>query len=261
MENIIKKQFKQPGYSSMKYIILAAVSVIEAVVALSYQNNISAGSELSACQVISEYSQFFNTMVVMYIGIVTGDICAGDFSDKTYYNELMSGRTRLQSFVSRSAMAGIVSFAGSYVIMLVPVITSIALYGWGTLFSPDVWIIRMAAMAAPLIRLICIFIFLSYVIKNSMIMAAAGVFGFSWVNMAAGVFDISGHPELTAVSSIASLSAFRSWNTLGINYTVNYVFEEHLTSGKITSVIIFSLLFSAVYLITAYCFFKKDDLN
>lgn len=262
MKNILIAQLKQLGRGKLKYIVFVLVLAVTMLnVAMFYAERENASFEVSACYFIMGNLFVFYTLIHIFIAISISDICAGDFSDKTFYYEIMSGKTRFSSYFSRAVIAIIFTLIGSLLIITFPVVLCTLLCGWGSWFTVRDIAGVIAISVAPLVRIICTYISLAFIIRNTYAVMALGMGGFMLATMTEMPYFAKAPSEILGVTSISRLCAFDIWQ----NYTLTSgnvpVVDVTMPADETLSIIIWSAVFSAVLLLVGYSYFKRDDLN
>ncbi|MDE5569183.1 MAG: hypothetical protein K2I82_00825, partial [Ruminococcus sp.] len=215
--------------------------------------------ENSACMFFSTvYSMFFSTMH-LFIGVSVSDICAGDFSDKTFYYEILSGQTRFNSYFGRAVTAIIFTLIGSMIIVTAPVVICSAVCGWGTLFTVGDVVQRLLISILPILRIICMYICLAFILKNYSIMDFMAGLMVSMV-CEEGFFS-NAQPAVLGSTSLLRLCRFDMWANYGLNNIYTPVVDATIPTDEIQSIVIWSIIASAAFLIVGYAYFHHDDLN
>ncbi len=197
---------------------------------------------------------------VLFVLILTAQLCNADFMDKTTNYELMSGHQRKEVYLGRVIPCIIICIIGGVFMMVSPVIISLILNGWGTKLDAGEIILRGVLLIFPMLRLICEFIFLSFLIKNSYIVMILGYFVFMFGSSAI-LFLPDSQSLILGVSNINELCFVDIWVTYGLEEDMNYIYEASLDISQIVGTIIISIIMSVISLYLGYVFFKNDDLN
>lgn len=262
MKNIISAQFRQIFNDKLKFIVFILCILMSVFSAFSMNSIEIEGEliELSASQYIMYNWEFSLIMSMLFISISVGEICAGDFADKTIYTELLGGCTRTKSYFGRAVTAIIFTMAGTVIIAIAPVIFSIIFYGWGTLITFKVFLLRFLLMLAPFLRLICMTICLAFIIKNRYILIALSYCMIMLTSFMKQSFT-DAPVSILGVISISKICSFDTWATYGINNDANYIIDSSMQSGDVVSIVAGSVVASVVFLIIGCTYFHYDDLN
>ena len=257
MKNLIKAQLYQLKKNRILILIFLALCIMQvsgSAGEMAYQNwELSAGGYLAAngLSVLSP--------VILIVTLVTAEVCGADFMDKTGNYELMAGYRRKDIFFSRTVLSVLLSLPAMYLLLLVWAVAAIALGGWGNELFPEAVLVRMVLLIFPIFRLICEFIFLSYVIKNQYIVMGCGLFLF----MGNAVLSIPEHVRMfSSIGSIHELVNFSSWATFRlVDEKEIRIYESAISSFDALGIAVISVLAGILFLWLGYQFYKKDDLH
>lgn len=257
MKNLIKAQLYQLKKNRILILIFLALCIMQvsgSAGEMAYQNwELSAGGYLAAngLSVLSP--------VILIVILVTAEVCGADFMDKTGNYELMAGYRRKDIFFSRTVLSVLLSLPAMYLLLLVWAVAAIALGGWGTELSSGAILVRMVLLIFPIFRLICEFIFLSYVIKNQYVVMGGGLFLF----MGNAVLSIPEHARMfSSIGSIHELVSFSSWATFRlVDEKEIRIYESAISSVDALGIAVISVLAGILFLWLGYQFYKKDDLH
>lgn len=262
MKNILIAQLKQLGRGKLKYIVFVLVLLIMLInVTMFYECRDEATFEVSTCYFIIGNLFLFYTLIHIFISISISDICAGDFSDKTFYYEIMSGQTRFNSYFSRVIIAVAFVLVGCLILVTLPLVLCTILCGWGSFFTVRDIAVVIAISVAPLVRIICTYICLAFIIRNTYAVMALGMGGFMLSTLTEMPFFAKAPSEILGVTSILRLCTFDVWQ----NYTLIKgnvpIVDVKIPLDETLSIIIWSVVFAAASLLIGYSYFKCDDLN
>lgn len=260
MKNIIKSQLFQLKKDTISIFTFIAIALVEFMLLFMVTDTANgtdimlSGGEMAVgmFSMVAVLSQFF-----MYI--FTAQSVGADFRDKTCNYEIMSGHTRFQVFFGRAIPTVVVSTAGTMLLMLLPMIVLVAVYGWGNMVSLWDCIARFLLMAFPIMRIICEFILLSFIIRNPYI-----IMGLSYVVfILLGINDsiMNNYTPVLGLTTINNICYIDFWYTYGLDTDVRYIYETAMPAGDIISIIAVSLLFAAASLYLGYVFFRNDDMH
>ncbi len=257
MKNLIKAQLYQLKKNRILILIFLALCIMQvsgSAGEMAYQNwELSAGGYLAAngLSVLSP--------VILIVTLVTAEVCGADFMDKTGNYELMAGYRRKDIFFSRTVLSVLLSLPAMFLLLLVWAVAAIALGGWGTELSTEAVLARMVLLIFPIFRLVCEFVFLSYVIKNQYIVMGCGLFLF----MGNAVLSIPEHVRMfSSIGSIHELVNFSSWATFRlVDEKEIRIYESAISSFDVLGIAVISVLAGVLFLWLGYQFYKKDDLH
>lgn len=262
MKNVLIAQLKQLGRNKLKYIVFVLVLAVALInVIMFYVDRENSLFEVSTCFFIKVNLFLFYTIMHIFISISISDICAGDFSDKTFYYEVMSGQTRFNSYFGRTIIAVLFTLTGCLILIISPLVLCAALCGWGSLFAVRDIVVMIAVSVAPLIRIICTYICLAFIIRNTYAVMALGMGGFMLSSMIEMPFFDKSPAEILGITSILRLCTFKEWYNFGLNDVNTPVVDATIPVNEIQSIIIWSVVFAAAFLLVGYSYFKRDDLN
>ncbi len=260
MKNIMKAQLFQLKRERLCFIMMAAVTVFLVFILCGERSiRIMTGSEVS-----SGGLTFFTgagpsiSMALFVVLILVGQMCCGDFHDKTTYYELMSGHRRCEVYFGRVIPCLIICTVSTLLMFVVPPLVITALEGWGSEISVGDALLRLVLLVFVIARIVCEYIFFSFLIKNKFI-----IFGLSYVLFGmyiSGLFTRNTSPVL-GLTSLNMLFELDIWRTYSLNYEEYVVYNASMEPIQIAFTIAVSLLASAISLTLGYVFFKNDDLN
>lgn len=198
-------------------------------------------------------AQFF-----MYL--FTAQACGADFMDKTCNYEIMSGHTRRDVFFGRAIPALVIGTLGTMLLIAAPVVAEvIILGGWGDKVSLTDMLLRFLLMAFPIARVICEFIFLTFIIKNPYI-----VMGISYmlcVILGMNIPVTRDHCFVLGMSNMNAITVIDQWHSFGLGGDLYYIYETGLTADFVLPTIIVSVVIGAAALLLGYTFFRNDDMH
>lgn len=260
MKSLLKAQLYQLRKSRFVWIIFVAVVILQ--VSTLFGEWAYRGQEIPAATYVATMGGQIIWMTLMFAIAFTGYVCGADFTDKTVNYEMMSGHSRKQAYFGRAIISMVGGCLGSMLIMAVPVIVSVAACGWGTDVKAGEVILRYMLSALPILRLICEFIFLTYITKNPYITMVGG---FLTYILGQSLPDLVGKTDsvLLGIMNISMLTEFESWSTYTLDNTVDMivVYGAKLSAGDIASTIFASAIIGGLFLVIGYLYFNRDDLN
>lgn len=260
MNNIIRAQLYQIFKTKFTPLVFVAMAVLNMSVyfgELNYQNY-----ELSAGGYVAGMGVSMLSTAVIFAIIFTGYACGGDFTDKTANYELMSGHTRGKVYFAHAAVSIVVGTAGTAILVILPVLIGSAVYGWGTEITVSEALLRYGLSVLVVMRMICEFVFLTYIVKNPYITMAAGYAVFTFAQLFSENM-INSSSVFLGITCFNKLGSFESWFTYTLDNTVDLikVYDGALSAGDIASVVVSSIGIGGLFLWMGYKFFAKDDMN
>lgn len=260
MKNIIKAQLYQLKKERILYVIFGVILVMQITMMVGELDFINS-SDVSAGFYAAGAGSNVAIMSLMFAMMFTGVVCSTDFMDKTANYELLGGHLRRDMYFGRTVLSLVIGTAGTMVIGAAPVILCSVWYGWGDTVRFGDLFVRWILCVFPIIRVICEFIFFSYIIKNSyIIMLLAFLISMSGAAYMQLVKDGSLH--FLGIGSLYCLFDCKPWATFTLvgERTIT-VYDTTIYAGDILAVIAFSVIFGSIFIWMGYCFFARDDLN
>ncbi|MGN1304826.1 MAG: hypothetical protein ACI4YB_07310 [Oscillospiraceae bacterium] len=256
MKSILRGQLYMLPRYVMSHLVFTALAFIQVLLTVF---TISDTPELitSAGIFASVFGNTYPLTAVLYIFILTAQVCLYDFSDKTLYYEIMGGHTRSEVYFGRVIPCLVLGTLGSLVLLIIPDITATVMLGWGSDIPMSDIVIRRLLLIFPLLRLGCEFVFISFLAKN---MVGAVIIGFGIFLGGSNLAMIKSTPWL-GMTSISMLYETDIWTTYGLDSAINYSFEASIQADTIISVVVCSVVAAVISLVMGYQFFKSDDMN
>lgn len=257
MNHIIKAQLYQIRKTKFTPLVFVAMAVLNLTVffgELGYRNY-----EVSAGECVAGMAAAMLSTAVIFAIIFTGYVCGGDFTDKTSNYELMSGHTRRQAYFAHAVVSIVVGTAGTAILLILPVIVGSAAFGWGTELDAGNALLRYGLSMLVVMRIICEFVFLTYVVKNPYVTMAGGYIIF----MCSQLLTNKSSSVFLGITCFNKLGSFESWFTYTLDNTVDLieVYDAVLSVGDIASIVVSSIGIGGLFLWLGYKFFAKDDMN
>ncbi|MBQ8826966.1 MAG: hypothetical protein IJ007_07730 [Oscillospiraceae bacterium] len=256
MKNIIKAQFY--GLRNERLIAIMFFGLLAALTINGFCG-VGNGEALSAGETAAFLLVFEAQLASMFIFMVTGIMCCSDFKDRTANYELMTGHTRKEVYFGRIIPCIVVGAVGWTLLLCIPYTVITVLRGWGTEVSLGSMLLRFFLMYFPVVRIICEFIMISFILRNQYIVMAIGYMMFCIGGLTSMMSGIGSY--LLGITNITLLSYIDVWGTFGLSGSMNYVYETAVAPEEIVGTIVFSVIFSVISLYTGYHFFKTDDIN
>ncbi len=257
MKNIIMAKWHQMMCSKLLIRIFVVMMLVQTVMVLS---ETMYGTPMSASEFITKFGNMLVTFGISMALVATGDICGGDFLDKTCNHELMGGFQRREIYGAKvilSVAVGLISFFFSAGLS---VALPLFIGGWGNVIAPQDFFVRFLLLVFPVFRIICIFVCLNYIIKNGYIGMCAGIGAFFVF-----VFDIGRLlpvKDWSAIGAISELTDYTLWETYSLcGGEVITIYDAGVVITDVAKMSILSVLVGMAFLWIGYQFFKRDDMR
>ncbi len=258
MKNIVKSQFYQIVREKIIWYMLVVALLMQTSmfmlpIWLENEEATSAG-EFFADQ---GYALIF--FPVFFLVVAVGQICGIDFLDKTNHYEVLGGHRRYEVYLGRVIPALLVGGLGGLLLTLLPVVLYTVMFGWGTKIPLGAVVLRFIILLFPFLRLVCEFVFITFLVKNPYVMMGVGyavfiaIMGLTEILNAFNVF--------LGITNMMQLLVVDKWITFGLGGDLNYIYEAPLSAGVIVQTILASVVFGVGSLYLGYVYFKNNDLN
>lgn len=258
--SIAGSQIRQLFFSKLKIFVWAAMFLIGVVSVLSYGSEWFSWTrdELSASEWLSEGSlNALVPFVPIFIAFSVGDICAGDFPDRTLYYELTSGKKRSEAYWGRVIPAIIFTLLASMILIIALPAVVTAKHGWGTYFGVSDLLIRYVLLIAPLLRIICTMIFISFILKKPLLVSLVGFGEFVVCRVSGKVVS-----DMLGIGSVDKILNYcERWQVYGLDSDMHTIMDVTVKVPEMAFSVIISLAVSALMLFLGYVYFHTDDLN
>jgi hypothetical protein len=259
MWNIIKAQLYQ--LRKNKKLLFIGIAVIIMEFTNVFGEALYEGSSFVFADYLAENGA--NMVAISYLFIIplVAEICGGDFKDKTANYELMAGHTRKDIYTARVILSIICGLLGAVLVMSIPIIYGTATCGLNRYLSVSGFLYRCLIAIFPMIRIICVFVFLSFLIKNSYIVMFLSILTFSLGEILM-TFQ-SGFTEMLGMTNIISLFSFDVWSVYSgttSDAVLHTAYDTSLSMGYTVGTIAISLVMGGLFLYMGYSYFKRDDL-
>jgi len=260
MKNIMKSQLIQLRKDKISRLIFIGILAVTLITVLMMVDaalgdmNITGGEHAIGLLTMTQLlAQFF-----MYL--FTAQACGADFTDKTMNYEIMSGHTRREVYFGRVIPAIVIGTLGTMFLIAAPIVAEVIIVGgWGDKVSLADMLQRLLLMAFPIARMICEFVFLTFIIKNPYI-----VMGISYLLCVILGMNIHGswdHCFVLGMSNLSAITVIDRWNSFGLGGDLYYIYETGLSPDFVLPTIIVSVVVGAAALLLGYTFFKNDDMH
>ncbi|MBQ3666123.1 MAG: hypothetical protein II919_08475 [Lachnospiraceae bacterium] len=261
MKNIAKSQLYQLRKSKLSYGIFFVILFLQLFTIVATVLNNFDGPDVTGSSFVAEQGAALFLTPIVFLSIITGIVTGADFMDKTTNYEIMTGHTRYEVFWGRVIPALIISITGGFILAILPMTVAKLLFGWGTKMRLKGVVLRFILIIFPYFRIVCEFIFLSFVVRNEYIIMTLGfVYYMLGSILAEGGNGSSSLLGLTNLNSLGNYGSFSTYNVLD-GATVITVYDSSVGASAIVSTIVNSLLIGSFFLLIGYIFFKNDDLS
>ena len=187
---------------------------------------------------------------------------AGDAGDKTINYEFMAGHSRSRIFVGRMITGYLWGVIITFVTLVLPLGYLYLFYGWGPETVMKEVLIRSALVIFPIIRMCTLYMMLATILRS----AGKGI-AISYAIFMAEVLITSILSEVleidiiypTGLTNAEYLLISKNARYVVIDGKTVSVWDTVVTSEMIWKTIVYSIVFSVVYLTIAYLNFKKKD--
>ncbi|MDE6729389.1 MAG: hypothetical protein K2J71_01255 [Oscillospiraceae bacterium] len=110
--------------------------------------------QVTGCMYFVENSTMIMLLPVSFVFLLAGQICAGDFTDKTQNYEIMAGHSRSEIYYSRVILSLILGLFFGMFLIIIPVVAAGFYYGWGEQMPVSDAVNRILLVEFPMIRMI-----------------------------------------------------------------------------------------------------------
>ncbi len=255
MRNIIKSLNYQTRTDNVTYysILLAIFLTIFGVLDFDMT-----GSEYVALN--GESISLLPTFLILMLGV---RILGWDYADKTMNYEILSGHHRREVYFARVIVAHIWCIAFCVVFMLLPVLVFTLINGWGETMDFGGMALRFALAIFPMIRIVCQYVLLVFLVKSAYIAWAAGYLLSMFSMLIPMLLE-----ELMQIKFTYQLANTNLMKLFTFNQSIGYVNGEDVTiyhteleSSVIIGTIGVSVAVSVICLVLGYAIFRKSDVN
>ncbi len=196
----------------------------------------------SGGMIISSPNLIF-TMPLMFLGIFIGTICGEDFKDKCAYYELLSGKGRFVSFLSRALFSVLTGAVLMTVAGFATLIFAKTAFSWGNLVAYKDVLVQTGLLFFPYLRYSAFLVMMTFLIRNPYVIYGIGFLMLSFLTIGENFLrDISDHTS-------AFFEAFDLYKDIS-NQT-----KTAFTTSVVSSVV------TVIYLLIAYLVYRRKDLN
>ncbi|MCM1568198.1 MAG: hypothetical protein NC081_01975 [Roseburia sp.] len=266
MKNLIKAQLYQLRRKKFTGFVFLFVLLL---ILINLWADGNFGEGITASEYLAVDGFFVLLFSLIFIIHYTGEVCAADFMDKTANYEVMGGYTRADVYVSRVFLSLAGGCVGAILLWAIPVIVAVVLWGWGNTLVFSDMLCRYLVALFCVMRLICEFVFLSCLVKNSYIILAIGAFisfaGGTYISVAAQISAgvLGQHASvllsLTNLFELFNLESFRTYSL--VNLKSHIIYDASLAMGDAALSLGASLGIGVFFLWLGYSYFCRDDFS
>ncbi|MBR1865627.1 MAG: ABC transporter permease [Lachnospiraceae bacterium] len=260
MWNIIKAQNYQ-----MKKDIMVVLLAICGLVLLIVPNVLDSSGDmdgLTGSVYLLQTSELLLLIFSIICLLLTCRICGWDYMDKTINYEILSGHSRKEVYWGRIVTSGIWSVVFCYVLGLLPLFIFTIVNGWGVNMNMGNVMFRYALMIFPILRMVCEFALLTFLLRN-----CYGAMVIGWTLFALSMIGVMFVEELTdtewklqlAYTNMSMLFDFSHGRLGYVGGEDVMIYETAVDLQTVLGTIGVSLLVSAVCLALGYLYYKKSD--
>ena len=208
------------------------------------------------------------TMAVVFvflqfgIMILASRLVAGDAGDKTINYEFMSGHSRKEIFAGRITAGFLWGSVISFITVITPLFYLEAFYGWGPETSKENVILRCILLFFPIIRLTAFNIMLASVSRSAGKGIALGYTAMMVVAIVTSTIQEFTGKEIsypTGMTNAALLLTSKNSRNVVMDGNTVTLFDTAISGEMIYKTILFSLVFTIIYLVITYMDIKKKD--
>ncbi|MBP1546127.1 MAG: ABC transporter permease subunit [Oscillospiraceae bacterium] len=220
-------------------------------------------TEITGSMFIASVGDGFALLPIFLILMLGVRILGWDYADKTMNYEILSGHHRREVYFARVIVSHIWCIVFCFGFMLLPVIVFTAINGWGVTMDPGGMALRFALAIFPMIRMVCQYVLLVFIVKSSYVAWAAGYLLSMFSMLIPILFD-----ELLSYKFTYQLASSNLMQLFTFNQSMGYVNGEDVTichtelePSVIIGTIGVSLAVSIICLALGYLIFRKSDVN
>jgi ABC-type transport system involved in multi-copper enzyme maturation permease subunit len=257
MVNVMKAQLYQLKRDKLVYGVFLAVLIMQLTTMVGEMNT---ERDVNGCSYLASVGSYIPLVAMIFVFVLIGEICGRDFMDKTSNYELMSGHTRGEVYFGRAILSLLIGTVSGLFLTVIPILAASAVYGWGGTMKINQVIFRLLLLIFPILRMICEFVFLAILARNSYIVMLCGYFVFC-LGQTLPMFAAKSDSVLLGITNLNLLCSFDSWYAYGLGGSMYYVYDASISASAIANTVSASVIIGTVFLLMGYFFFQKDDLS
>lgn len=255
MRNIIKALNYQTRTDNVTYYSILLAIFLTIFGMLDFDMT---GSEYVALN--GESISLLPVFLILMLGV---RILGWDYADKTMNYEILSGHHRREVYFARVIVAHIWCIAFCVGFMLIPVLVFTLINGWGVTMDFGGMTLRFALAIFPMIRIVCQYVLLVFLVKSAYIAWAAGYLLSMFAMFIPMLFE-----ELMQIKFTYQFANTNLMKLFTFNQSIGYVNGEDVTichteldPSMIIGTIGVSVAVSVICIVLGYIIFKKSDVN
>lgn len=258
MKNTLKSIFYKLAGTKLLVALFIALAVLMMVLCVMGAKN----GQTSGMYVANSF--YMIMFPVIMVGVIVGVICCSDRKDKVANYEILSGHSREQFYFTRFLFSVLPAAFLAYVLSFVPMIFGNLIYGWGDRLVFSEVLTRQLLCIFPLLRLAAFFVCISFLVRNEMLVIAAG-FGTSFVMpMMFSFFPKASKSVFISVYNLNALMAFKNWEIYNVTSSGIVEYKTGVSTiepNMVIGTIAVSLVMTVVYMILGYGLFRRSDME
>ena len=264
MKSIMKASFYQMRREKVIYIAPVIILGLSALTILMAHMGGSVGNGTGVVSgdeyVANGFGALLQIQLMMYV-VIVGTVCAGDFSDKTSFYEVMSGHRRRDVFWGRVIPAIMISMFLSVLITGTELGLIYMLQGWEGRMNFFEVVMRNVLMLFPLCRILCELICVAFLVREKWLVIGIGMFIYI-ISSVLPSFVQDSASVILGITNIQLLSDYESWMTYNVVDGIEMVtvYDSSISFGMAAGTIAASVAAGAFFLFLGYHFFEKDDM-
>ena len=255
MRNIIKALNYQTRTDNVTYYSMLIPIFLTVFSMLDFDMT---GSEYVALN--GESISLLPVFLILMLGV---RILGWDYADKTMNYEILSGHHRREVYFARVIVAHIWCIVFCLGFMLIPVLVFTLINGWGVTMDFGGMALRFALAIFPMIRIVCQYVLLVFLVKSAYIAWAVGYLLSMFSMFIPMLFE-----ELMQIKFTYQLANTNLTKLFTFNQSIGYVNGEDVTichtelePSVIIGTIGVSVAVSVICIVLGYIIFKKSDVN
>lgn len=255
MRNIIKALNYQTRTDNVTYYSILLAIFLTIFGMLDFDMT---GSEYVALN--GETISLLPVFLILMLGV---RILGWDYADKTMNYEILSGHHRREVYFARVIVAHIWCIAFCVGFMLIPVLVFTLINGWGVTMDFGGMALRFALAIFPMIRIVCQYVLLVFLVKSAYVAWAAGYLLSMFSMIIPMLFK-----ELLSFEFTYQFANTNLTKLFTFNQSIGYVNGEDVTichteldPSMIIGTIGVSVAVSVICIVLGYIIFRKSDVN
>lgn len=262
MWNIMKAQNYQTKNDNLTvYILLFGILFPFIILLIEVDFDVST---LTGSMTMAQVAEMFPfVLAIITLGLTTR-ICGWDQADKTMNYEILSGHSRGEVYFSRVIVSLLWSGISSMIIIILPVLVFSLINGWGVSMKLGDIVVRYLLVIFPILRLICEFILLTFLLQNCYKAMLIG-----WVLFYVAVLGSMVYQDLTdkvmtvqfAVTNMMQLLNFSNFRPEYINGQDVPIYETAVSQSMVAGTLVVSILIGTLCLAAGYAIYRKQDIH